>query len=298
MEPVRLARAGSISWCCIIGVAGCGPNALDDGDGDGTGSATGGATTTSTGDSSASSTAAPATTETGTSDDATTLADSTGMLDGTETGDAACEPAMDVTATFTVSPDEPLSETCTVTAVRGDPTESVITLDCSGAVVTLTIATTPSSVMPSVAVDQLVHLEHAVDLIFWTNRWFALHTAGGESDSLLAGGVEGSALDPPGTTLDAFFGSGSFAAPTVTPVEGLCMPVDDSCGPLERIALDFTLADSGTTRVFDHTSAFIDVLAFGWSYTVEQATQYPRQQTCDDAPPAWFDFVMVWFPSD
>ena len=95
-----------------------------------------------------------------------------------------------------------------------------------------------------------------------------------------------------------FFGSGSFAAPTVTPAEGLCMPVDDSCGPLERIALDFTLADSGTTRVFDHTSAFIDVLAFGWSYTVEQATEYPRQQTCDDAPPAWFDFVMVWFPSE
>lgn len=288
---------------CSTGAIGCGPTAIDDGDG--TGSATSGATTSSTaGDASASSTAAPPTTGVATTDptaasDATTLADSTGTIDGTETGEAACEDEQDVTATFTVSPDEALSETCTVSETGGDPGQSVITLDCSGTVVTLTLATTPASATPSVAVDQLVHLEHVVDPIFWTNRWFSLRTAGGESDSLLAGGVEGSVLDPPGTTLAAFFGGGSYAAPTVTAVDGLCMPVDDDfCGPLERIALDFTLTDFGATRVLDHGTGFVDVLAFGWAYTVEQATRYPGPVNCDDVPEAWFDFVMVWFPSE
>ena len=41
-----------------------------------------------------------------------------------------------------------------------------------------------------------------------------------------------------------------------------------------------------------------DVLAFGWAYTVEQATRYPGPVNCDDVPEAWLDFVMVWFPSE
>lgn len=291
----------------LAAAAGCGPTASDDGDG--TGSATGGATTsTSIGDASVSSTAAgptsdPASTDGTTSGDADTLADTladtTDTLDGTETGEAACDDPQDVTATFTVSPDETLSETCTVLGVSGDAGQSVITLLCSGMAVTLTVETTPPSRMPSVAVDQLVRLEHVVEPIFWNNRWFALFTAGGESDSLLAGGVSSSVLDPPATTLDAFFGGGSFAAPTVTEADGLCTPVDDDfCGPLERIALDFSLDDLGTTRVLDHGTGLVDVLAFGWAYTVEHAMRYPGPLECDDAPEAWLDFVMVWFPSD
>lgn len=307
---MRRNRAQSFSWSSmlVLVAASCGPSASDDGSS--TASASGGTTSsTAAGDASVSATAVAPTSDPASTDD-TTLGDDTSLTDtsltdtagtqgGTETGEADCEDPQDVTATFTVSPDETLSETCTVLGVSGDAAQSVITLACSGMAVTLTVETTPPSRMPSVAVDQLVRLEHVVEPIFWNNRWFALFTAGGESDSLLVGGVSSSVLDPPGTTLDAFFGRGSFAAPTVTAVDGLCTPVDDDfCGPLERLALDFTLVDFGATRVLDHGTGFVDVLAFGWAYTVEHAMRYPGPLECDDAPEAWLDFVMVWFPSD
>jgi hypothetical protein len=287
-----------LSWVAV----GCGPGAIDDGDG--SGSAGSGSTTSlaSTG-ASISSTVAPDPT----TGDATTRGDteadtgSTGPIDstdGTETGEASCPPPEEVSVSFSVSPDETLSETCTVADMTSDPESTTLDLDCNGPDVTLVIDVTPAGRGPHVAVGNLVHIEHVVDQIFWSNRWLALSTAGGESDWLLVGAVEGSALDPPGTTLYAFFGGGSYGAPAVAEAEGVCMPVADDCGPHERLALDFTLEGFGTTRAFDHGTGFVDVLAFGWAYTVEEATQYPRPQVCDDLPPAWFDFAMIWFPSD
>ena len=133
--------------------------------------------------------------------------------------------------------------------------------------------------------------------MFWINRWLALRTAGGESDQLLVGAVSSSVLDPPGTTLQAFFGI-SVGAPAVTEAAGLCTPVDDRCGPLERLAIDFTLDVGASVRVFDHHTKLLDVLAYGWAFTVEHAARYPAEQTCDDMPPAWYELAMVWFPSD
>jgi len=281
--------------------AGCGPTAIDDGDG--TGSASAGSTTSiaSTGASVSSTVTPDVTTGDATSRGDTEATGSTGPIDstdGTETGEPSCPPPEEVSVAFSVTPDETLSETCTVADETRDPEATTLVLDCSGQEVTLVVEVTPAGATPHANVGDLVHIDHVVDQIFWINRWLALRTAGGESDWLLVGAVEGSALDPPGTTLDAFFGGGSYGAPAVAEAEGLCMPVDDDCGPLERIALDFTLEMFGTTRAHDHGTGFVDVLAFGWAYTVEQATQYPRQQLCDDLPPAWFDFVMIWFPSD
>ena len=285
----------------LVVLLGCGPTPIDDGDG--TGSASGASTTAlASTDASASSTVSDVTTSEAT--DATTRGDTTGTetgpgsTDGTETGEAACPPPEDVAVTFSVSPDETFSATCTVASVTGDETTTTIGLDCDGTEATLVVTITPPSAGPHVFEGELVQLDHVVDQIFWTNRWVALRSAGGESDQLLLGAVDGSTLDPPGTTLDAFLGGGSYGSPTVAVADGLCMPEDDSCGPLERLALDFTLARLGTRRAFDHGTAFVDVLAFGFAYTVEQATQYPSEQTCDDNPPAWFDLAMIWFPSD
>jgi len=297
------ARARTIRLCCLLSwaAAGCGPTSIDDGDGDGTGTAGDGSTTSQTStNASASSTATDATTrgDTTQTDTGPDPTDTTNATD-TETGEPACPPPEDVAVTFTVSPDEPLSTICTVTSVTGDEQSTTIDLDCDGEVVTLVVSITPPSAGPHVFEDELVQIDHVVDQIFWTNRWLALRTTGGESDQLLMAAVEGSALDPPGTTLDAFLGGGSFGSPSVAVADGLCMPIDDDfCGPLERMALDFDLARFGSSRAFDHGTAFVDVLAFGWAYTVEQATQYPEQQTCDDVPVAWFDFAMIWFPSD
>lgn len=307
MVPVRAARVRTISWwCCLYALAGCGPSAADDGEG--TGSATTGPITEGSTGASASSTVADAgtsdaTTGDATTGDATTLsADTTateGSSEGTETGEVLCEPPEEgVTASFSVTPDESVSSVCTVSSVTSEPESTVIVLDCDGQPITLALATTPVSTLPSLAVGGLVQLDHVLDQIFWINRWLALRTAGGESDQLLVGGVASSVLDPPGTTLEAFFGGSSLGAPAITEVDGLCMPVEDRCGPLERLALDFTLELGASVRVFDQTTGLVDVLAFGWWFTVEEATQYPRNQACDDIPPGWLDFMMVWFPSD
>jgi hypothetical protein len=232
-----------------------------------------------------------------TTDDATTTS-SSGNDSGTDTGEQLCAAPERVSLAFTVSPDESTSATCSVLAVGGAPEQAVIMLDCDGQEVTLTLAITPQLTTPSVTNGQLVRLEYIRDPIFWVNRWLALHSAGGESDWLLVGAVESSTLDPPGTTLDAFFGA-SFGGPSVTAVSGLCEPIEDICGPLERIALELGLADvGGSLQVLDQTVGFIDVLAFGYAVVVQRAVQYPRPQTCDDIPPAWFHFAMVWFGSD
>lgn len=287
---------------------GCGPTAIDDGDG--TGSASDGSTTTfASTDASVSSTVSDVTTE-----DATTRGDTTrtetgsgptdgtetgpDSTDGTETGELACPPPEGVTANITVSTNQTFSATCTVASVTAEEPSTTIDLDCSGEEVTLVVTVTPPSVGLHVFEGDLVQFQQVVDLLFWFNRWVALRTAGGESDQLLLAAVDGSALDPPGTTLDAFLGGGSFGSPTVAVAEGLCMPTDGNCGPLERLALDFTLSRLGTSRAFDQGTAFVDVLAFGFAYTVERATQYPEEQTCIDNPRAWFDFAMIWFPSD
>jgi hypothetical protein len=308
VEAVAIARMRTLSWwCCLQALAGCGPSAGDDGEGEG--SATAGSTTTaaSTGASASSTVADVDTSDAGTSaditGDATTLADDTtataGSSDATETGDAVCDPPEEgVTASFSVSPDEAISAVCTVSSVTFEPQPTVILLDCDGQPITLELSTTPQSAVPSTAVGSLVQLDYAFDQIFWINRWLSLRSAGGESDQLLVGGVASSVLDPPGTTLEAFFGGSSLGVPAITEVDGICMPVDDRCGPLERTALDFTLELGATVRVLDQTTGFVDVLAFGWWFTVEEATRYPRTQACDDVPPAWLDFMMVWFPSD
>jgi hypothetical protein len=289
--------------CTIAWLAGgCGPSASDDGDGTGSASAGSTGSSTSRGDASGPATfadvgTAEATTRDGTTGDDTTSVGPTDGSDGTETGEPACAPPEEVTVSFSVDPDEPIDAYCSVIAVDDQPELRTIMLDCEGQPIELAIGTTPSSYAPQVSEGQPVRLAYVTDPIFWINRWLALHTAGGESDWLLLGAVDGSALDPPGTTIDSFFG-GTEGATTVAQAPGVCEPLDDLCGPIERIALDFGLAGFGTTRVLDHGTGFVDVLAFGFAYTVQEAVLNHGADACDDLPPAWFRFMFVWFPSD
>jgi hypothetical protein len=287
----------------MLSATGCGPGAIEDGDGSGTGTAGSTSATTPTGATAASTMGEPSTsagsTSAGSTSTGSTSAGSTGAdsTEGTETGEDACPPPERILADFTVSPDEPIASPCTVMAVGGDPGSTMIELECMGQAVTLTVDILPQTAEPSVAAGQLVHLEYVTDQIFWTNRWVALQTAGGETDWLLMGGVSGSALDPPGTTIDAFFGS-SIGAPTVAEVDGLCEPFQDRCGDVDRLALDFSIRDDATVRVFDQGADLIDVLAYGYWFSVQTAIRQLRPVGCDDVPPAWYQFVAVWFPSD
>jgi hypothetical protein len=290
----------TISGCCVatLGALGCGPSAVDDGDGSGT--ATGGSTTSAASTGASASSTGGADASTGAAATTSTDADTTtgaATSEGTETGEPACPPPERILADFSVTPDADVSAICTVTSLGGEPGASVVELDCNGQAVTLTVSASPPIAEPNVTMGQQVQLDYVTDPIFWINRWVALRTTGGRSDWLLVGGVSGSALDPPGTTIDAFFG-GASTAPIVAEAPGLCEPLEDDCGPVERLALDFGLFDGAQVRVFDHGAELFDVLAYGYWFVVESAIRHPRPQGCDDVPREWWEFVMVWFPSD
>ncbi|MCA9709044.1 MAG: hypothetical protein KDK70_24580 [Myxococcales bacterium] len=294
-RPTRPTRAIA-PWVPLWLSIACGPGAGTSGE---TGSSGGDSTgPASTGTTTLTSTTGTTAEDTGTTAASTTAIDDTATEDsgptGTDTGDPACPAPQEVAADFTVVPPVDPSATCTVIFVGEVDGGTAIDLDCEGDPAYVWVATAPDPTVPWLAVGDPVHLDYVVEPIFWENRWFALHSAMGESDVLLLGGVSGSALDPPGTTLEAFFGGD----PGLTVVEGLCEPFDDLCGPVERLALDLTTLGGATVRVFDQDTGIIDVLAYGYRLTVQSAVHNLRPIGCDDLPPRWYQLVVGYFPSD
>jgi len=288
-----MSRAG---WYTVaLCLTGCGPSPSDDGNASASGS--GGSTTspTSSGADDVLPTAGDATVA-DTTVAATSTTDTTDTTEGTETGEDACPPAESVMVDFTVEPEQDVSDTCMVTSLGGDPGTSVLELDCGGQLTTVTLTITPDSAVPQVSVGQSVYLQYITDLVFWTNRWLAIHSADGESDRLLVGAVSGSAFDPPGTTLDALFDGTT--GPSITPVSGLC-PLDAGrCSDYERIALDLELPRGGGVRVFDQGAGLVDILSHGYWLVVQEAAHHPPPHDCTDYPTQWYQFATTFFPSD
>ena len=86
----------------------------------------------------------------------------------------------------------------------------------------------------------------------WSGRWFALHDPGGY---LVLGGFDGSRARPEGAMWEE---DGDFFAPLgIRYVDGLCAPVTDECGELERKAIE-VFDDSGSSIVFDRSRNDLD----------------------------------------
>jgi hypothetical protein len=228
--------------------------------------------------------------EVDTSSDTSTDDDTT-----SDTGTAECPAPNPVTASFRVSPPDPLTAICTVLDEVSDGANLYdLTLDCEGTNVTINIdSTIPSK--PYVGVGEMVSFAYRYEPLSQTgDHWLAIHRVDAP-DVLLLGGVSASLLDPPGTTLGEFFHD-----PTLSvAADQSCEPSMDTCGESRRIALDVSLDMFGAgDPVFDHGSWFADFLAFGYSIEVEYAVQRVGPINCDDVPAEWFQLLVVWFPSD
>lgn len=236
-----------------------------------------------------------ATSDTTTSGDTTSTATSSGSAtsDATSSESSTTGPGVDcpapeeVSADFSFSgPDQVDAATCVVTATDITPPAGAISLECAGEAYTLTYTLDPFG-GPELAVDQEVILDYRTDPIFWTNRWISLRSG----DFTVFGGVSSSALDPPGTTIAAFFGE-----PVLTELGGLCEPIDGGCGPEERLALEMSYKGSAQL-ILDHGVGYFNNLAEAIHLNLEVARTTP-QTTCDDYPEAWYQLVFVWHSSD
>lgn len=276
-------HASTVVLCALVA---CGPGSIDDGSG----------TQGSSGTTDPTSTTATPTTSEGST--------SSGAVDGSSTSDwpsdttgpwdECADPQDDVAASFEVTPaDQDVSAVCTVLALGGDPGTSVLELDCEGAAVTVTLANEPYQFSPWLNVGDAVRLEYVTDPIFWVNRWLAVFTTGGLTDRLLVAGLSGSALDPPGTTLDAFLDDGS-GGPTLSELDAICEPAPSDCGEELRIALLLTLSDGATLRVPDRGAGILDVLGYGYGLTVQTAVHNLRPILCEDVPGAWYEVLLVF----
>lgn len=278
--------------CALVA---CGPGSLDDGT-----SSQGSSGTT---DPTSTTTATPTTSEGST----TSAPSSTGTADGSSTSDwpsdttgpwdECVDPQGDVAASFQITPDQDISAVCTVLARGGDPSTSVVELDCEGSAVTVTMSNEPLQLAPFVGVGDSVRLEYVTDPIFWVNRWLALFTTGGLTDRLLVAGISGSTLDPPGTTLDAFLDDGS-GGPVLDQLEDVCEPTPSDCGQEQRTGLLLTLSDGATLRVVDGNADLLDLLAYGYGLVVHTAEHNLRPILCEDLPSAWYEVLLVYFPSE
>ncbi len=248
--------------------------------------------TSAGGTASTSTTATPQGTETG---------DETGtppmLTTGTDTGAPGCPAPEPVTASFVVTPDQDIDAICAVVGFNSLDGVTQVALDCADMPVTLDIEKPSGSVIPGLVMGEAVQVRYITDPIFWINRWLAVSTAQGEVDALILGGVAGSALDPPGMTIDTLFASGS-GQPLLAAVESTCEPVAELCGPEDRLALEMTILGGVTTQVLDASVGQVSAGPGGYELSVNSAIDRPFSNDCDDLPPAWFQFLVVGFGGD
>jgi hypothetical protein len=222
-------------------------------------------------------------------------ADADAPLDATPDEGTVCLPPepMPLRLEFTVDgasrADADIDVPCRVTSVVNDESgHHIIALECgTGGMMethTIDLAAEPD-VWPGVFAGEEVTFRYLADTIWWVNRWLAIRTTGGFTRLAL---VEADSIAPPGMTPAEWYGGYA-----VRVLSGVCTPVTDSCGPLERQGIEVTFG--GTTGVvFDggRTSiggmAAIDVL-------VLRATHY-LSMGCDDVPDQFYTATFSVIP--
>ncbi|MEZ4428500.1 MAG: hypothetical protein R3A51_12540 [Nannocystaceae bacterium] len=235
----------------------------------------------------------PATTDTGVeTTDATTdvtTTDPSTTEPSTDTEGFECMAPKEVEIGFELTPQvDALDEECVVLEETAEEGAYTVVMACVVEVYTLTLTSSPPLPPPSgLTLDEPVRLTYvsASD-----GRWLTLKQAGEVfGASTVMGLVSASTLDPPGMTISEFF-----EAPTVELVGG-CAPIDDFCGPLERLGLVFTVEPLGSSYpIFDHDHGLFGVdFVSHYAVDVERAGDLPTD-ACPEPKPTWFEFGFTW----
>ncbi|NMC69251.1 MAG: hypothetical protein GYA57_04170 [Myxococcales bacterium] len=118
-----------------------------------------------------------------------------------------------------------------------------------------------------------VRFRYVAERVWWINRWFSLRDASGYVQVF---GVSAENLAPPGSTPNEWYAPANIDLRT-----GVCPPTTESCGRIERLALQ--VAYSGETRlVFDGTADSVGEM-LSLYVIVAGATRY-LEMTCTDMP--------------
>ncbi|MBN1772346.1 MAG: hypothetical protein JXB32_13840 [Deltaproteobacteria bacterium] len=232
--------------------------------------------------------------EVGADADADTEADAEADAEAEAEVTPACPPASDgVWADFTVDgtvmAEANLDLACLVDSVIEDSAGAVrINLGCGtgGIIESHSLELTASPGPWLFGLDGLeVRFRYAADPVWWTNRWFSLRDVSGD---VMVAGVSADALAPPAFTPNEWFAPANVDLRT-----GVCPPTDDSCGPLERLALQVAY-HGGTGLVFDGTAVAVgDLLSL--HVVVGSATRY-LEVFCEDMPQQFFHVLMFGLP--
>jgi hypothetical protein len=130
-----------------------------------------------------------------------------------------------------------------------------------------------------------VTFAYMVEEPWWLDRWFYIRYSDG---SLFMAGVDAETLIRRDVDPDFWYD------PLVVRLaDGLCPPVPEECGDLEREAIDVTL-DGMTARVFDGNEGMVESMAL-YQIIADRAMVY-RNVTCDDFPDSWISALFVSLP--
>jgi hypothetical protein len=276
-------------WGLVIvglGIAACGPaievpgETDDDSGSSTTGNSSAGVTSAMTSSSTSGTVTSGDVTGTVTSGTVSTTTDS-----GT-TGIDMCPPRDFVQGAFWVMPENtPVAGNCLVIDYLGSEDASEYQLECETGPVTLTLTSNAGS-STALIINEEVELAYEIDPVFWINRWLSIRTTGGAPRTVVAA-ISGSVLDPPGTSVGAFFGDVDIAE-----VQS-CEPIPDDCATTQRLGLGISAWGTEPQIVYDGSAAYSGGVPDEHFMMVETAVRYSEPFNCTDIPGAWYEVLIV-----
>ena len=195
---------------------------------------------------------------------------------------------------------------CLVASVTSeDMTSATVALDCTwedefDRRLTLTLSSSAGFSL-FLHEREMVILQYAMEIPWWTDRWFALREPGEYVPGpIITAGVDASGIAPFGHDIRE---SSWYSPIFLGPVADLCEIEPTECYDEERIAIEVAgvFLDDPSVIVFDDSTGSLhlgDEIA-GTLYNVHLMTAVNRSNfRCTDIPDSWFSALIFMVPGD
>jgi hypothetical protein len=195
---------------------------------------------------------------------------------------------------------------CLVASVTNEgTTRSTVALDCAwedefDRRLTLTLFSTAGFSL-FIREREMVVLKYAMEIPWWTNRWFALRESGEYVPGpIIAAGVDASSVAPFGINMRE---SSWYSPLYLMPLAGLCDVQTVDCYDVERIAIGVSdvFHDDPSEIVYDNSTGilFLGDETAGSLYPVHVMTAENRSNfRCTDISSVWFSALVFAVPGD
>jgi hypothetical protein len=181
---------------------------------------------------------------------------------------------------------------CRIMDVDAEGGRQMVTLECgTGAMMETYVLDVYGSVPLyfDLWVGSEVWFRYVADPVWWVNRHLTIRWMGGEAPGeLLFAAISADDIVPRGHTVEDWYGPWG-----VEVVSGLCAPVTESCGTMERQAIQLT-AYGSTVRVLNGGVGYAKMMV-SVALAVTQARRYTDNR-CDDWPDTFYTAMLVQIP--